>query len=574
MPFLTFPLALIGLIAVPAVIGIYFLRNRYRPKAVSSLFLWEVHTRSQEGGPRVTNMQFPLSLLLELLILTSLIFAAADPRWRVSTRLRPLLVVLDDSASMSIVKDEVLEILENEVDAVDYERIRLVFAGTSPRVAGAPVSNWSELKPLLERWTCAAPAAELSTAIALAEDLGDKNTRILVISDHKPGMSVEEGERLVWRAVGKARPNVGFVNAGRTPSSGADRCYFEIGNFSKSATSTTLRVDERPPQTVDLKAGEIKRVLIATPEALAGKPVEAHLSEDALDADNHATLVADEPRPVKIMVNCKDAGIKRLVDKGLKASGHTTFGKVDPKLMIVDHAVPELDNDERWVFEIFPEKDAQAFAGPFILKTEHPLAEGIELIGSVWGAAPTNRTEAADMDPVVAIGNTALLAARPPRVRMHFKPAMSTLQDNANWPILLWNLRNWRASYLPGLSESNVRVGAELDVRVAPGVSEVVLKGPDSTQTITTKQRTIRLSPDGPGVHQVTAGPDTFSFAANLLSPGESDLQQADSGTWGKWIDQGVLRKEYKSTAWIWLLIALAAFLAHLWLVTRRRQLA
>jgi len=450
MPFLTFPLALIGLVAVPAVIGIYFLRNRYKPKTVSSLFLWEVYTRSQEGGPRVTNLQFPLSLLLELLILTCLIFAAADPRWRVSTRLRPLLVVLvvlDDSASMSVAKDEALVILEKEIKSVDYERIRLVFAGTKPRVAGPSVATWSELKPQLERWNCAAPAAELSTAISLAEDLGDKNTRILVISDHKPSMTVEEGERMVWHAAGKARPNIGFVNAGRTPAGTADRCYFEIANFSGRDTTTTLSMEERPPQEVALAAGEIKRVLVRTPEALAGKTVEAHLSGDALDADNHVTLVAEPVRPVKIMVNCKDASIKRLVDKGLKAAGHQTFGNVDPDLMIADHPVPELDNDERWVFEIFPEKDAQAFAGPFILKTEHPLAEGIELIGSVWGAAVTNRTDAAEMDPVVAIGNTALLAARPPRVRMHFKPSMSTLQDNANWPILLWNLRNWRATY-------------------------------------------------------------------------------------------------------------------------------
>jgi len=40
MPWLAYPLAMLGLAAVPALAAIYFLRSRFRRRPVSSLMLW------------------------------------------------------------------------------------------------------------------------------------------------------------------------------------------------------------------------------------------------------------------------------------------------------------------------------------------------------------------------------------------------------------------------------------------------------------------------------------------------------------------------------------------------------
>lgn len=574
MPFFSFPLALLGLLALPVVVGIYFLRNRYKRKAVSSLFLWEVFTRSQEGGPRVTKLQFPLALLLELLILAALVLAAADPRWRVSTKQRPLLVVLDDSASMAIARKKGEALLRKEIKSLDTDRIRLVFAGPTPRVAGPAVPSWERLVPQLDAWSCNAPAAELETAISLANELGEKEARVLVISDQSPGRPIADGGRMRWQAIGTPSPNVGFVNAGRTgrATGNSDRVHYELANYDSEPADVVLTVDGVPDRRVSIGPNEVRRVMIPLPEEMAEKDVVARLPDDAFEIDNRTVLVPPQVTPVKIMIDCRDRSIKRLVERGLAASGHTTFGRVDPDLMIADRPVPDLGNKDRWVFELFPEKSAQAFSGPFIVNVDHPLAEGMELIGTVWGAAGTNRTSVADFDPIVALGNTTLLGAKPPRVRMHFKPQLSTLQNNANWPILLYNLRKWRADSLPGLSAQNVRVGAEVDVRTAAGVQNIVVKTPRGKNTVSVQQRRVRLIPDEVGTADVVAGGDTFRFAANLLSPGESNLQTLQQGTFGEWIDSGVIRKEYRSTAWIWLLIAMAGLLAHLALLRQTKS--
>jgi hypothetical protein len=50
MPVFAFPLAFIGLLAVPALIAIYLLRSRARERKVSSLFLWPHERQMWSGG--------------------------------------------------------------------------------------------------------------------------------------------------------------------------------------------------------------------------------------------------------------------------------------------------------------------------------------------------------------------------------------------------------------------------------------------------------------------------------------------------------------------------------------------
>ena len=67
MPVFTFPFAFIALLAVPALIAIYWLRNQSRERRVSSLLLWLDERQMWEGGRRIHRLQTPLLFFLELL---------------------------------------------------------------------------------------------------------------------------------------------------------------------------------------------------------------------------------------------------------------------------------------------------------------------------------------------------------------------------------------------------------------------------------------------------------------------------------------------------------------------------
>src|SRR3989442_15585537 len=96
---LAFPLALFGLLAVPALLAIYWLRNRSRRRVVSSLMLWMDQRQLKEGGLLIHRLQTPLLFFLELISIVLIVLAAAGPMVRAAEG-RPLVIVLDDSFSM------------------------------------------------------------------------------------------------------------------------------------------------------------------------------------------------------------------------------------------------------------------------------------------------------------------------------------------------------------------------------------------------------------------------------------------------------------------------------------------
>src|SRR5262247_662297 len=141
MPVFTFPFALIALLAVPALVAIYWLRNQSRERHVSSLLLWLDERQMWEGGRRIHRLQTPLLFFLELLTILLLVTAAAGPMIRAGESGRPLVVVLDDSFSMLGGKAEsarnlALQAIAKEIRASRYEPLRLVLAGESPQVLG------------------------------------------------------------------------------------------------------------------------------------------------------------------------------------------------------------------------------------------------------------------------------------------------------------------------------------------------------------------------------------------------------------------------------------------------------
>ena len=100
MPSTLYAWALAGLAAVPVLITLYLLHNRFRQREVSSLFLWRHIGRRSSGGSRFRNILPPPVFWIELLAILLLIVAAASPCFRSWHDVRPLIIVLDDSFSM------------------------------------------------------------------------------------------------------------------------------------------------------------------------------------------------------------------------------------------------------------------------------------------------------------------------------------------------------------------------------------------------------------------------------------------------------------------------------------------
>ncbi|MGH9754500.1 MAG: BatA domain-containing protein, partial [Blastocatellia bacterium] len=570
MPVFTFPFAFIALLAAPTLVAIYWLRNQSRERRVSSLLLWMDEKQMWEGGRLIHRLQTPLLFFLELLVILLLVTAAAGPMMRAGESGRPLVVVLDDSFSMLAgagkddtaggARDRAVRAIENELKSDRYEPVYFVLAGASPQLLSEAANNADQAVRLLQNWRCGAPAARLEEAVTFSFELGGPRARVLVVTDHAPLQYLSDS-RLQWWSFGSSQSNFAFVNAARTLRDDEDRVLLEIANLSSSSGSTILSMESvelnnpqsaiRNPQSIALGAGETRRVLLTLkPGAPA---LRARLSDDSLLVDNEVTLLAESSRNVRVDLRVRDAAMRSLVEKAVSSSPNASLSANKPDLVITDEGDAKIEDAEAWTLRIISENDAASFLGPFVIDRSHPLSEGLSLGGVVWGGGKSRQLAGT---PVVNAGDVPLLTdverAGAHELRLRLRPDLSTLQESPNWPILVWNLINWRAQIAPGLRQKNLRLGGDAALKVESGVESVSVVDPRRvTRQLPARDKTVLIRADVAGVYEISANQNQYSFAANALQREESDLTRAASGRWGNWANATALQREYRSVAWV-----------------------
>jgi hypothetical protein len=382
---------------------------------------------------------------------------------------------------------------------------------------------------------------------------------------------------LQWWSFGSSRQNFAFVNATRSQRDDEDRVLLEIANLSSQSGTTTLSLESenpqsaiRNPQSIQLNPGETRRILLTLK---SGAPaLRARLNDDALRADNEVVLLPEANKNVRVDLRVRDATLRSLVEKAVRSAPNTRLSADKPELVITDESESDVENAEAWTLRIIAEKDAASFLGPFVVDRAHPLTEGLSLGGVVWGSGRSSQLPGA---PIITAGNIPLLTdvdrAGRHELRLRLRPDLSTLQESPNWPILIWNLINWRAQAAPGLRQTNVRLGGDATLTVESGVEEVRVVDPQrNARQLPVREKAVMIKADSVGVYELSANQSQYAFAANALQREESDLTQATSGRWGNWANAAALQWEYRSVAWALLLLAMIVLAIHAWLVARR----
>ncbi|MCH5180508.1 MAG: VWA domain-containing protein [Erysipelotrichales bacterium] len=100
-----FPLGLLGLIAIPILIIIYILRNRYQEHTVSSSYLFELSNRFLKKKKKKKRFESLLSLILEIVAVLILSISLAHPIFYKSDNAENLCFIIDASGSMNILNE-------------------------------------------------------------------------------------------------------------------------------------------------------------------------------------------------------------------------------------------------------------------------------------------------------------------------------------------------------------------------------------------------------------------------------------------------------------------------------------
>jgi hypothetical protein len=591
----TTPLGLLALLAIPAIIAIHLFRRRFPQRPVAGLFLWQVVRQTPEGGGRISRLPITASLILECLAALALALILAGARIRPASVSEHLVVLLDDSASMSAInsrgespRDRAERRVLSEIQRLgSSSRVTLVLSGERPSVLLGPAALAIEARDALQKsgkWQPEAPHHSFALGLRLARELAGKTGRLMAISDVPPPNG-KEVEGVLWVAVGEPLANVGITAAQRTisPQEGKGAVSLTLANFSDSQTRRrlTLKTENKElmVRDIDLAPGT-SSVTLPLPPGLPA--VKVSLSDDALLRDNEVTLVEPRPQEVGVENHLPEGRGRVALSKALGSLSGITLAEHGHLAFI---PASELDRPAapgvwRVGFGHAPATlsapgEARDFIGPFVPEKRDPLMEGVTLAGVVWtGASPL----ASGVHPLVSAGDQPLivmLGQRPESgILFNLDLDRTNLVRAPDWPILISNLVEMRRQSLPGPDRWNYRIGEWVRVRLGRDPKGPLRFRCGGIERALPAGRTVEFAAPSPGgLLQILDGDDVlFELGVNFLDEDETNLRAKSTSEIGKF-DSGSrgLRSENgpASDPLFWVLVViggLAIILNWFWL--------
>src|SRR4029453_13735882 len=177
---LTTPLALLGLLFVPAVVAMYLLRLRREETPVPSTLLWQRLVADVEANAPWQRLRRSLLFLLQLLLVVILVLLAARPfTERPAGLARDIVLVVDTSASMAATDLQPNPLPARKQAAIAPLRalrtggkVSVVEAGRTARIVAAGSSDLGRIRLAIESIQPTSSTGDLPHARRLASALG------------------------------------------------------------------------------------------------------------------------------------------------------------------------------------------------------------------------------------------------------------------------------------------------------------------------------------------------------------------------------------------------------------------
>jgi hypothetical protein len=270
MPFIT-PLALAGLVFIPAVIAMYLLKLRRDQAVVPSTLLWSRLITDVEANAPWQRLRRSLLLLIQLMLVLALVLLAARPFLeRPAGLARDIVLVMDTSASMGAtdVAPDRMEAarqaaLEALKDLPTGGHVSVIAADRSARIVVNETSDLGRVRQALEALRPSPMRGDLGDALELAGKLAARSgdAQVLVATDAALASVPTDkvNARIKVLPVGRDRKNQAIVAlAVRTSPSAVTRSVFVgIANLDLEGAQRRLEVwgDDHLLEARDLTLG-------------------------------------------------------------------------------------------------------------------------------------------------------------------------------------------------------------------------------------------------------------------------------------------------------------------------------
>ena len=573
MPFTT-PLALLGLLFIPAVIAMYLLKLRRDEAVVPSTLLWTRLVADVEANAPWQKLKRSLLLLLQLLLVVILALLAARPFVeRPAGLARDIVLVLDTSASMAatdVVPDRLtaakVAATEALKDLPTGGKVSVIAAGRSARIVVNESTDLSRVRQAIDDVAVSQGSGDLGDALELASKLAARSgdAQVLVATD--AALATDPTGRVAARVkvlpVGRDRKNQAIVAlAVKTSPSAVSRSVFvSVANVDLERTTrrlelwgdgSLLEVRDVPLEAqarANVIVDDIDRNVRTLEVRLVGSDPAVVTAPDQLAVDDRAWAVIPPDRTRLILVVGEgdpylETALSYLPNVELFGVAPNEYG---PKTRRQDGRPWDLVIFEGFLPATLPRSPILAIAPPRTsdlgqvagrltnpgigsLDPDEPVLRFVDL--STTHIAEASRLTTPDWARTIIPGprGAPLLYAGTrdglPSAVLAFEPRRSDLPLQVAFPILLANLTGELLGSTTAPSEA-VEPGTPVELAIPTGAIGVTVTGPDGSIT--------ELVPG-------TSGGSAVSFAATdligvytvtpLVDPDASPAPSASAGT-------------------------------------------
>ncbi len=576
MPFTT-PLALLGLLFIPAVIAMYLLKLRRDETVVPSTLLWTRLVADVEANAPWQKLRRSLLLLLQLLLVAALALLAARPFLdRPAGLARDIVLVMDTSASMAatdVVPNRLTAAKQVAIDALKElptgGKVSVIAADRSARIVVNESTDLARVRQAIEGIAATRARGDLGDALELASKLAARSgqAQVLVATDAalaaRPAGRVSAPVKVL--SVGRERKNQAIVAlAVRTAPSAVTRSVFvSVANLDLEAAGRRLEVwgDDRlievrdvqldPQARSDVIIDDLPRDVRTVEVRLTGSDPAVTAAPDQLAVDDRAWAVVPPDRTRLVLLVGEgdpylETALSYLPDVELFGVTPAQYGPATERtdgrpwdLVIFEGYLPA-SLPRSAILAIAPPRTSALgdvtgkLTNPGIgsLDTDEPvlrfvdlstthISEAVKLTTPTWARTIVPGPRGA---PLLYAGtrdglNSAVMA---------FEPRRSDLPLQVAFPILLANLTGELLGSSTAPTEA-VEPGTPVELHIPSGAVGLTVTGPDGATTELVPSSTdlgttavTFAAADLPGVYTVTpkvdpnaSPPPTSSGAAS-----------------------------------------------------------
>jgi Ca-activated chloride channel homolog len=585
------------LLAIP-LIAFYFLKLRRQRVEIPSLILWQQVLQDSRVNSPFQKFKRNLLLLLQLLLLAFLVFAAMDPIVSGKSKGLKLPILVDCSASMgtledgqtrlSLLKQKLFELIENKRS--DQEIAIISFAKTAQKLCSF-TNNRQVLNHAIRSLTVLDLESDLEPALKVTQALTKSGqfSEALLFTDgnFQDVPTFDLSFKLNYQLIGSQKmANVGISKLSARRAGSHSWMIFIQTNSSEAYKGTTTlevfqdetKVAEDSFSSAEMKANKFSFRVDGTKNSLISVRLKVDDS-DSLKSDNQAWLDLAVTRPLAVFIPDSLNSIHSVVSNipGLQISNdpskrfdlcisdNPADNSIDAKTHLSLAYIPQ---DLVQLIERKPQQSTIIDWQRSSQFLQHVNLNDILLMNSYQMITPHRSLEVEKKSyEILATGEKAPLILKkvlPHRQNYYclFNPDQSTLPYKVAFPILLTNLINL-SLLSSGLAEKEATRTGYLDELILSPKADYLFTTTDG-ETIsgqTDEQGVISgLSVHKAGLYTLKQEKQLTEIHASVLSPLESSMKSIQAVQFN---ETSILVNEEEATTDrpLWSNLAFLAFL-------------